>query len=144
MNNRVDQSLPPREEGASAGGVGPGVDLEGVLDVAALEQLWDILGDDLKGIADAFCEQVPPQIDELDGWLAKGELDRIARCAHSIKGSAANLSAVRLSAAAARVEQAAKEGDLGAARQSVAAVRSEAPLALQALGGFVLAKASQG
>ena len=125
-------------------GVGACDEWAGALDVAALGQLWEVLGHDLRGIVEAFCEQVPLQLDELEGLLASGELDRIARCAHSIKGSAANLAAVRLSVAAARMEHAAKENDLDAVRQFFAEVRSEAPVALLALGEFVLAKVSRG
>lgn len=143
MNDIVGRERPPPEPGVGMGGASSGGDVDGALDHAALGRLWDILGEDLEGIADAFRELLPSQTDELASALAEGDFERIAHCAHSMKGSSANLSAVRLSAAAARMEQAAKARDLDAARQALAQVRAEAQPALQALARFMSGRAAR-
>ena len=144
MNDIVGRDRPPSEPGLGMAGASSGGDVDGALDHAALDRLWDILGEDLEGIANAFRELLPSQTDELERALVEGDLKRIANCAHSMKGSSANLGAVRLSAAAARAEQAAKACDLGAARQALAQVRAEAQPALQALARFMSGRAARG
>lgn len=81
-----------------------------LIDPAALESLR-ALGDEsfLQEIIDIFLDDTPTRITELRTSLASGDQGTFARAAHSIKGSASNLGAEPLRAAAATLENDAQQ-----------------------------------
>ncbi len=97
------RSSAPDTSGGEAEGVAP-LDRE-----ALLERIGGDadLADELVAV---FLEDVPNQIQALAEALERGDRDVTERTAHTIKGAAANLSAVPLSRAAAVLEAAAREG----------------------------------
>jgi signal transduction histidine kinase/CheY-like chemotaxis protein/HPt (histidine-containing phosphotransfer) domain-containing protein len=60
-----------------------------------------------------------------------GDCEQIARCAHRLKGAAANLSAEPLRAASADLEMLGRNGDIGAARDTLARLKYEGRRFLQ-------------
>ncbi|MFP4347984.1 MAG: Hpt domain-containing protein [Thermodesulfobacteriota bacterium] len=59
-----------------------------------------------------FIERVPAQIERLKEFLDRQDADRVKIEAHSLKGMAVNLSAVRFSGIAAEIEKTAGKGHL--------------------------------
>lgn len=85
-----------------------------------------------------FCKGVPPQMEGLETSLAADDADGVRRHAHAIKGSAANISALRMHQVAAMIEKAAKEGDLADAPQRLAMLKEEYRMFVEAAGASKL------
>jgi two-component system sensor histidine kinase/response regulator len=73
-----------------------------------------------------FRDRLRDELDQIEAKLDAGDSKQVERLAHSLKGAAANLAAQPLSAAAARLESLAREGNLDAARTCLAELRDEA------------------
>lgn len=99
-----------------------------VLDSAAIATLrgLDPAGGDafLREIIGLFLEDTPQQFATLAGSLAGADAPRFIRAAHSIKGSAANLGALRLRACAEQLEHAASAQGLGAAADLLPSIQA--------------------
>lgn len=79
------------------------------LDVVA--DLSDALGEEsFTRLCQSFIDKLPVYRGDIDDALRSGQPNRVAGAAHALKGAAANLGYARLSAAASRLEQAAKTG----------------------------------
>ena len=83
----------------------------------------------------------PPLLDELRRALAAGDAPAVGRTAHSIKGMVSNFCAVQAHAAAQRVEQIGKSGDLAAAPAAVQTLHEELDSLTGELLEFVKARA---
>jgi signal transduction histidine kinase/CheY-like chemotaxis protein/HPt (histidine-containing phosphotransfer) domain-containing protein len=68
---------------------------------------------------------------EIKQVIDAGDCEQLARCAHRLKGAAANLSAEPLRAVAAELEALGRKGDIGAARDALARLKYEARRFLQ-------------
>ena len=66
-----------------------------------------------------FCESAVKALEGLKQGLADADLDTVRRHAHTIKGSAANVGAMQLRAAALTIEQYAKDQDEAGCRESL-------------------------
>lgn len=97
----------------------------GFAPAAAFEdpRVWDrnamlerLLGDGelARAVLESFLEELPADLAELAAAVGTGDLPRTARQAHTVKGVAANVHAMQLSQAAARLEEAARTGDCAA------------------------------
>src|SRR5688572_15114127 len=73
----------------------------------------------LAETVDMLTSDGPPLLDELRRALAAGDTPAVGRTAHSIKGMVSNFCAAQAHAAAQRVEQFGKSGDLVAASAAV-------------------------
>lgn len=94
--------------------------------VLALDETLDNLGGDpglLRELLEYFLEVMPAQLDDLQSSVAAGDLADVDLQAHSIKGGAANVGAVRVAALARDLEQRAKSGTLDGAGELVDAIR---------------------
>ena len=69
--------------------------------------------DIVAGILGRIPEQANAQIDTIRELLAAEDTDGVARVAHGLKGTAANVSAGGLRSAAEALEEAARRGDVG-------------------------------
>jgi len=100
---------------------------EPVLDPATIESLRALSddGEFLKEIAGIFFDDTPQRNAELELCQASGDTVRFTRAAHSIKGSAANIGATALGAAAAQLETESKKAPLAELTPLIAAIRSE-------------------
>jgi HPt (histidine-containing phosphotransfer) domain-containing protein len=69
-----------------------------------------VMGDEdfARTVVKAFLSDIPAQIAALKGHLASGNMQGVERCAHSIKGAAANVGGESLRAAAHEMEKAGK------------------------------------
>ncbi len=100
---------------------------EPVLDPATIESLRALSddGEFLKEIAGIFIDDTPQRIAELDQCQVSGDTVKFTRAAHSIKGSAANIGATQLGAAAARLETESKATPLPGLTPLIDAVKAE-------------------
>jgi CheY-like chemotaxis protein len=90
-----------------------------------------------RRVADRFVSDIPAQLAALSGAIEGADRDRAHAIAHSIKGAAANVSAVALSRITAALEAAAKSGDMLRARECMAALSGEFEQANAALTDFL-------
>jgi HPt (histidine-containing phosphotransfer) domain-containing protein len=108
-----------------------------VIDPATIKSLRTLnLGDHddfLREIVALFGADLKVRLGELDQSLARGDQTTLERSAHSIKGSAANLGAGRLRAAAEEVEAQARRSGLGGVAPLIDALKAEAARAQSAL-----------
>ncbi|MGH9679369.1 MAG: Hpt domain-containing protein [Candidatus Acidiferrales bacterium] len=74
----------------------------------------------------AFIEDAPRLVQSMREALRHGDLLRLERAAHSMKGAAANLSANALVAASSNLEKSAVAGDLESCAASVSSVEEAA------------------
>jgi len=66
----------------------------------------------LNELIETFLEHTPEQINLLAGAAQKGDAESVAESAHSIKGSAGNLSADSIASLAEVIEKMARSGDI--------------------------------
>ena len=104
--------------------------------IASIRALSGDEGDDfLREIIGIFLEDTPLRFAEMDEALRSGDAAKLARAAHSIKGSSSNVGALNLRTEAEALEQKSHHGLEGAA-EGVARLRQEferTKLALNAL-----------
>ena len=98
------------------------------IDPIAISNLRALGGEDedfLGEIIGIFLSDMPLRISELETGVATGETDKFMRAAHSIKGSAANLGALRLQDSAERLEKQARHTGPAGLASCVAEVKDE-------------------
>ncbi len=90
-----------------------------VFDYAAMS--GRLMGDDslVRTVAETFLTDMSVQIKQLKSVVAAGGAQQVTSQAHKIKGAAANVGGMALSAQARKMEQAGKTGELEAARQGL-------------------------
>lgn len=77
----------------------------------------------MREFAGQFIEARREEVACIPGWLAEGQLDRVVRLGHQIKGTATTFGLPEIGAAGARLEAAARAGDLDAASREAACLR---------------------
>jgi HPt (histidine-containing phosphotransfer) domain-containing protein len=98
------------------------------IDAAAISNLRALGGDDedfLGEIIGIFLADMPLRISELETGLQAANTEKFMRAAHSIKGSAANLGAMRLQDSAERLEQQGRLTGAASLGPNVAEVKAE-------------------
>ena len=96
--------------------------------VLDLDGTLENLGGDpelLQELLDFFLEMAPQQLQDLGTVVAAGDVAGVDLQAHSMKGGAANVGAVRLCAAARELEMLAKAGSLEGADAMLVRIREE-------------------
>lgn len=100
-----------------------------VIDLQAIENLRSLNPDDndefLRELTGIFLEDTPKRLTELDTSLASGDNGAFTRAAHSIKGSASNLGATQLRAAAEKLEHHSRKEGLNGVAEMIATVKAE-------------------
>ena len=71
-----------------------------------------------------FVEEAQTQLDRIEQYLVAADAEAAGREAHSLKGSAANLSMEQLRAKAYELEAAGKAGEIDTARRLLAELRT--------------------
>ena len=104
-----------------------------VLESEIIDDLRAMLGDEVDRLVDVFLEDTPRLLKELENAAAGPDYDALRDAAHSLKSSSANLGAMSLSAAAKRVELAAREKSLERPAVAVALIANEFARARQSL-----------
>ncbi len=106
------------------------------IEQASLLNLRTIGGDDdgfVAEIVQMFREDTPPQFVELSDCVAHADPVRLAKVAHSMKGSAGNFGAKHFRHLAEAIEAIAKSGSLASAPAAIAALQAEYERVLAAL-----------
>lgn len=94
--------------------------------IASLREQCDAAGPDfLREIFDAFLEDAPLTLDDLDAAIRCGNADWLMRGAHELGGSAGNVGAPALSSLCSKVEIQARSGLLAGIEADVARIREE-------------------
>jgi HPt (histidine-containing phosphotransfer) domain-containing protein len=81
--------------------------------------------DFLRELLELYVEDFSFRYALLDKAVRSGDLKAVSELGHTIKGSSANLSLSSLQEQALKLEKAGKNGDLGKARTSLAALGTE-------------------
>lgn len=106
-----------------------------ILDLAALNDLKDMLAEALNEIIESFLDGLDA---ELAAIVSATEVDATATrsAAHALKGSAGNLGARLLASIASDIEKSALAGDLTRCKQLLPAMTSAASQARVALTAY--------
>ncbi|WP_369981917.1 hybrid sensor histidine kinase/response regulator [Xanthomonas bundabergensis] len=108
-----------------------------VLDIAVLDELRELAGSATTAqIVELFLGDAPQLIQRLEQAAAIPQLDPLRDAAHTLKSSAANVGALALSAAAARIEAGVRAHQLERPAVAVALVIAEFARARLALKGY--------
>jgi len=107
-----------------------------VLDREVLDELREIAGTETATIIDVFLDDTTPLVRQLQEAAVVPDLEQLRELAHSLKSSSANVGALALSAAARRVELAARTGRLERPAVMVALIIAEFARARLALIGY--------
>lgn len=128
----LDRVLKTRKEKGSQAPPAPVLSVSNdVMDVSqALERL-DGDRELLEELARLFADEWSKTAAEIDAALNAPDAQSLDRCAHGLKGAAANLGAHRLSEAALELEKLARAGNLQAAPAQWEAVKKEAATLLE-------------
>ena len=120
----------PADENAQAAAVVP------ILDREILDELREIAGNETATIIDVFLDDSTPLVRKLQEASVAPDLEQLRELAHSLKSASANVGALALSAAARRVELAARTGMLDRPAVMVALIIAEFARARLALVGY--------
>ncbi|MGE3276426.1 MAG: Hpt domain-containing protein [Vicinamibacterales bacterium] len=116
---------------------------EPVLDPASLETLRALNQegepDVVIEVLQLFLDDAPARVDTITAAALAGDAVTLARAAHGLKGSAANIGAARLRATCRAIEEAGREGRLAEARTTAAALPAEFADLRQAIAGILAA-----
>ena len=82
------------------------------LDLALLEELSEVMGDDMAMLVDSYFSDSAPKIQSLAAMDLDTEQEAIYQLAHNLKGSSRNLGAVELADYLAEIENLARAGNL--------------------------------
>ena len=74
---------------------------------------------------DKFEKQARENLIQINGHIAAGDADQMAKTSHALKGAAGALSATAVQEAAARIEHAARAGALESVSNSIADLQRE-------------------
>nr|WP_083490153.1 hybrid sensor histidine kinase/response regulator [Stenotrophomonas daejeonensis] len=121
----------PTEENANAQAAAPPI-----LDREILDELREIAGNETATIIDVFLDDSTPLVRRLQEAAVAPDLEQLRELAHSLKSASANVGALALSAAARRVELAARTGVLDRPAVMVALIIAEFARARLALVGY--------
>jgi CheY-like chemotaxis protein/HPt (histidine-containing phosphotransfer) domain-containing protein len=115
----------------------PEIDGDPVIDQNALQQIAELDPDNdgefVNSIIDAFVENAEVLMLELVESVRDGEPQEVARAAHSLKSSSANVGARRFSSLCAAMEKQGRDGNLGAIEEKLEKARTEYETAIREL-----------
>ncbi len=95
------------------------------LDMEAMAELRTVMADDFQLLIDTFVTDSELRIRLLAEAIASGDHEQVRRAAHSFKGSASNLGALRLTQLCKTLELSAHEGDISDADSLFASIKEE-------------------
>jgi signal transduction histidine kinase/CheY-like chemotaxis protein/HPt (histidine-containing phosphotransfer) domain-containing protein len=114
---RVVTTTPAREAGAGS------VDLSVLYGLRELQQEGE--PDILNELIELFLDEVPGELEALGEAAQRGEARSVERIAHTLKGSSANMGAVRMEAICAELEEIGRSEDLAAAPEQISQLEEE-------------------
>jgi HPt (histidine-containing phosphotransfer) domain-containing protein len=98
------------------------------IDPNAIDALRSLSPDDdsfLRDLIRIFLKDSPERLAEIEEALAQGDATRMARAAHSLKGSSSNFGAIRLQAASEKVELLGRQGALAGVPPLIPSLKAE-------------------
>jgi HPt (histidine-containing phosphotransfer) domain-containing protein len=95
------------------------------IDVRAIRELREFMGDEFSALIHAFAMDSQAQIDAIDAALAAADGERVRRYAHSMRGACVNLGAHDLADLCERLEASGRAGDCGRAGTLMASLKRE-------------------
>lgn len=95
------------------------------VDVAALQDLKDIMEGEFKTLIDTFIADSSSKLEELAAAVAANDADALRKVAHSLKGSSSNICAGELTELARQLEFMGKEGSTQGAADVLQRMRGE-------------------
>jgi HPt (histidine-containing phosphotransfer) domain-containing protein len=110
-----------------------------ILNTDSLNELKAILGDELLSITQLFADRLDGELDLVYSAATAGDMQKLNRAAHGLKGSCANMGAVELARLASLIEKAALVPDPSAISAHVADLPQTAKSTLSAMreSGFI-------
>jgi HPt (histidine-containing phosphotransfer) domain-containing protein len=107
-----------------------------VMDRSVLKALARDVGDEaiVDEICDLFLSEAGPRLASMQEAAAAGDADQLRICAHTLKGSAANVGAIMISSTVAEIETLAGTGDLDAVELWLTRLNDAVELTRAALG----------
>lgn len=107
------------------------------LDMSVVDSLKDLGGEDdpelFSELVDAFLTDAPARLDAIDRCIASGDVEGVARAAHPLKSSAANMGAVGLAEICRRLETDAMAGKDAGLLEYASLARTQYEAAARAL-----------
>jgi HPt (histidine-containing phosphotransfer) domain-containing protein len=85
------------------------------LDEAVLGELFEIMESEAAALLQGYLDSAPALLGRIDQALGRDDSEEVARAAHSLKSSSANVGAMAVSALAKRLEFIGRGGRLGEA-----------------------------
>ena len=120
---KAGTTTPARETGDSLATTG------GSVDISVLAGLRELQGEGepyiLNELIELFLDEVPGQLEALGEAAQMGDAQSVERIAHTLKGSSANMGAVRMEALCAELEEAGRSEDLSAASGQISRLEQE-------------------
>ena len=80
------------------------------VDIAALNELRQIMGDEFSTLIETFQNDSVIRIQTIEDAVSGGDPEQIRRAAHSFKGSASNMGAIQLADLCRRMEELGHSG----------------------------------
>lgn len=103
------------------------------LDLDALNELKQVMGDDFSLLVDTFTNDSVARIESISEAIASGEPDAIRRSAHSFKGSSGNMGAPRLTELCRLLEELGHNGQVEGSHELMEQIVEEYEQVKQAL-----------
>lgn len=107
-----------------------------VLDLSVLQELHEVLDDALLDIVQAFLDGLEGEVHAIMD-ACEQDADRLRRCAHSLKGSAANMGARALAELCSGIEKQAHQGEVAACRLRMGELQALALVTQDALRAYM-------
>ena len=108
-----------------------------VLDMSVVEELLSLVDDGdpelFIDLIQMFLDDGPCKVRAITEGLEEGDLDKVERAAHSLKGSSGNLGAILLQETCDRMQLASRKGQVDAVRLLTPAVTANYAAAETAL-----------
>jgi HPt (histidine-containing phosphotransfer) domain-containing protein len=102
--------------------------------ISGFRQLQEETGQDVLGtVIELFIERTPPIVSEARQAMVRKDAPKLARLAHSIKGSCSNFGARRMQAVCERLETIASQGSLDSVESMLDEIEREFGLVRVAL-----------
>ena len=79
------------------------------LDMSLLNELRDLMDGEFSVLLDVYIRESERQFHEANEAWEAGDMDRLGRSAHSLKGASCNIGAVQLADYCSELESAAKQ-----------------------------------
>ncbi len=109
----------------------PSRELGSPLDAAGLAELRELMhgsADDMRDLFFVFMQEAASSLNDLRAAASERDAARLARTAHSLKGSSGNVAALRLAHLCGDLENLAQRGELETAGAAVDLVEAELEL----------------